>query len=152
MGNFPKIAAASDARGITPAASSELVRMRMSKQRRRDTKPELQVRKALYSRGIRYRVDVRPEPDLRSRADIAWKRLRLAVFIDGCFWHSCPKHRTSPKTNKDWWEEKLRNNIIRDRRCDADLAARGWTVLRFWEHEDPVRIADSICTQIRILQ
>jgi DNA mismatch endonuclease, patch repair protein len=138
--------------GSRPTASSALVRSRMSKQRRRDTQPELLVRQILHSRGIRYRVDTRPEPDLRCKADIVWKGMHLIVFIDGCFWHGCPEHATRPKANEKWWARKLDGNIWRDRRTDAELAARGWKVLRFWEHEEPVAVADAICAQLDALR
>lgn len=128
-----------------PAASSESVRLQMSKQRRRDTEAELLVRKVLHARGVRYRIDARPEPDLRCKADIMWRSLRLVVFIDGCFWHGCPMHATRPKANGEWWAQKLDTNIRRDRRTDAELTERGWTVMRFWEHEEPTAVADAIC-------
>lgn len=124
----------------------------MSRQRNRDTEPELLVRQILYSRGIRYRVNVAPEPGLRCKADILWRGLRLAVFIDGCFWHGCPKHATRPKANEAWWAEKLDGNVRRDRRLDVELATRGWVVLRFWEHEEPVAVADTICAELSRLR
>lgn len=138
--------------GKRPPASSAIVRSQMSKQRRRDTQPELLVRQILHSRGIRYRVDTRPEPGLRCKADIMWKGLHLIVFIDGCFWHGCPEHATRPKANQEWWARKLDGNIWRDRRTEAELAARGWRVLRFWEHEEPVTVADAICVQLEVLR
>jgi len=116
----------------------------MRQQLRRDTKPEIAVRQHLHALGIRYRVDVKLEPDLRTRGDIAWRGLRLTVFIDGCFWHGCPIHATAPKANAGWWREKLDANIFRDRRADDALRDRGWTVLRFWEHDDPEAIAVEI--------
>jgi DNA mismatch endonuclease, patch repair protein len=116
----------------------------MQAQRRRDTDAELQVRKRLHAAGVRYRVDVRLEKDLRIRGDIVWRGLRIVVFIDGCYWHGCPDHATRPKTNADWWAQKLDGNIARDRRADRDLSARGWTVLRFWEHEDPTEVVAAI--------
>ncbi len=128
-----------------PPASSPSVRYRMSRQQRRDTQPEILVRRVLHSRGVRYRVDAVPEPGLRCKADLVWRGLRLAVFIDGCFWHGCPEHATRPKANEAWWAEKLDGNIQRDRRTDEELTSRGWTVLRFWEHEQPATVADSIC-------
>lgn len=133
---------------MRPAASSESVRSRMSRQRRRDTKPEVQVRKILHARGIRYRVNGAPEAGMRCKADIVWRGLRLAVFIDGCFWHGCPEHATRPKANEAWWAEKLDGNKRRDRRTDAELTSRGWTVLRFWEHEQPAAVADAICATL----
>lgn len=131
-----------------PVASSVSVRSRMSRQRRRDTQAEMLVRQLLHARGVRYRVDARPEPDLRCKGDILWRGLRLIVFIDGCFWHACPDHATSPRANGDWWASKLAENVRRDRRTDSELAARGWTVLRFWEHEEPAAVADAICARL----
>jgi len=124
----------------------------MKQQLRRDTKPEMAVRQQLHALGIRYRVDVKLEPDLRTRGDIAWHGLRLAVFIDGCFWHGCPIHATAPKANADWWREKLDANIIRDRRADDALRDRGWTVLRFWEHDAPEAIAAEISRSLEQLR
>ncbi|WP_194786805.1 very short patch repair endonuclease [Mycobacteroides abscessus] len=124
----------------------------MSRQRRSDTQPELLVRRILHARGIRYRVNSVMEPGLRCRADIAWRRLQLAVFIDGCFWHGCPDHATRPKANSDWWAKKLDENTARDRRTDMQLTARGWTVLRFWEHEEPNAVADAICESLTRLR
>ena len=108
----------------------------------------MSVRQRLHARGVRYRVDARPEPDLRYKGDIIWRCLRLVVFIDGCFWHVCPDHATTPRANGDWWARKLAENVRRDRRTDSDLAARGWMVLRFWEHEDPVAVTDAICARL----
>jgi DNA mismatch endonuclease (patch repair protein) len=124
----------------------------MSQQRRRDTKAEMRVRQILHSRGIRYRVNAAPEPGLKGKADIVWRGLRLAVFIDGCFWHGCPEHATRPKANEAWWAEKLDGNIRRDRRTDLQLTDRGWTVLRFWEHERPDEVADTICNTLAELR
>lgn len=116
----------------------------MEGQARRDTKPELEVRRRLHARGVRYRVDVRPESDLRLRGDLVWKGRRLVVFIDGCYWHGCPLHRTHPKANAEWWQEKIEANVARDRRHDRALRERGWRVLRFWEHEDADAVVDAI--------
>ena len=138
--------------GSRPAASSASVRARMSKQRRRDTQAELRVRQILHARGIRYRVDVRPAADLRCKADLMWRGLGLVVFIDGCFWHGCPDHATRPRANKEWWARKLDGNIQRDRRLDAELTARGWTVIRFWEHEDSTAVADAITVHLEALR
>lgn len=103
-------------------------------QAQRDTAPELRYRRELYSRGFRYRVDHRIAP-LRRRADIAFPGRKVVVFIDGCFWHGCPEHGTIPKSNREWWIEKLRGNAQRDRETDALLSADGWRVVRIWEHE-----------------
>ena len=109
----------------------------MKGNRRRDTLPELALRRALHARGLRYRVDhlVHPEGHRPVRVDVAFTRLKLAVFVDGCFWHGCPQHGTVPTTNRAYWEPKLTNNVERDRRIDAALVAQGWTVIRIWEHD-----------------
>lgn len=80
----------------------------------------------------------------RRRADIVFSRARIAVFVDGCFWHSCPDHATRPTRNAAWWAEKLAKNVARDRETDAVLISAGWTVLRFWEHDDPALAAEAI--------
>ncbi len=127
-----------------PEPASAHARSRMERQRRRDTLPELAVRRELHRRGIRFRVDVKPEPDLRMRGDLVWKRRKIVIMIDGCYWHGCPTHGTSPKSNAEWWNTKIGANIERDRRHDLALRERGWTVTRFWEHEDPLLVADAI--------
>ena len=109
----------------------------MSRQRRRDTGPELAVRQRLHALGYRYRVDHRPLPDLRARGDLVFTRARVVVFVDGCFWHRCPQHATSPRHNGDWWQAKLDANVARDRATDRRLADAGWRVVRSWEHEAP---------------
>ncbi|MGP3707806.1 very short patch repair endonuclease [Gordonia paraffinivorans] len=135
-----------------PSPSSPAVRSRMSRQKSRDTAPEIAVRRRLHARGIRYRIDVRLESDMRTRADIAWRSLQLAVFIDGCFWHGCPEHATRPAANRDWWANKLETNVARDRRTDEALRERGWVVRRFWEHQDPGEISEEIIQTIRELR
>lgn len=109
----------------------------MVRQRRRDTKPELALRRAMHARGWRYRVDMAPLPKMRRRADLVFTRLKVAVFVDGCFWHRCPIHGTVPKNNRDWWIAKLDGNEARDRDTDERLAAAGWAVVRIWEHAAP---------------
>ena len=101
----------------------------MENQGRRDTKPELAVRSAVWRRGLRYRVDVSPIKGMRSRADLVFTRAKVAVFVDGCFWHSCPEHLTIPKANREWWVDKLEANVARDRRVDEDLRSAGWRVV-----------------------
>jgi DNA mismatch endonuclease (patch repair protein) len=129
---------------MRPAASSGAALNRMKLQARRDTQPEIQLRRELWRRGLRYRVDVAVLPGLRRRADIAFTRQRVAVFVDGCFWHACPKHATFPRSNKDWWAEKLNANVARDRDTDRRLRAAGWMVIRIWEHRDPGEAAEAI--------
>lgn len=133
-------------------ASSEGVTARMSRQRRRDTKPELSIRRILHSRGYRYRV-AWPIPGMPRRSvDIAFTRARLAVFVDGCFWHSCPVHATSPVANGEWWSEKLAKNRARDAATSAHLAGLGWTVVRIWEHESPDDAAQLILEHLRTMR
>lgn len=109
----------------------------------RDTSPELAVRRLLHAAGLRYRVDFAPLGG-RRRADIVFTRKRIAVFIDGCFWHGCPIHATRPKANADYWVPKLERNIERDHETTTTLESAGWTVLRFWEHEMPTDVAEAI--------
>ncbi len=116
----------------------------MARQRRRDTAPEVALRRELHARGRRFRVDLAVPGLPRRRSDVAFTRRRVAVFVDGCFWHDCPVHRTTPVTNGTWWAEKLRRNTERDRETTDHLRALGWTVLRFWEHEDPRSCADAV--------
>lgn len=111
--------------------------------RGRDITPELAVRRLLHAAGLRYRVDYAPLGG-RRRADIVFTRRRIAVFIDGCFWHGCPEHATAPKTNAGYWGPKLERNTVRDRETDASLLDAGWLVLRFWEHEPATAVADEI--------
>lgn len=132
-----------------PTASSPAVSERMSAARRRDTKAELLVRREAHRRGLRYRVDA-PLPGMpRRRADMLFTRAKVAVFIDGCFWHACPEHRTSPKANGSWWAAKLAKNVERDRDTDRHLESIGWTVLRFWEHELAEPVVDRIEAVVR---
>ncbi|YCN58615.1 very short patch repair endonuclease [Rhodococcus erythropolis] len=117
---------------------------RMSAQRRRDTKPEIALRRELHRRGLRYFVDRAPVKGVRRRADLVFPRRKVAVFVDGCFWHSCPQHATFPKHNAQWWTDKLAANVVRDRDTDARLTEQGWTVIRIWEHEDPLVAAERV--------
>lgn len=103
----------------------------------RDTRPELALRRHLHVAGLRYRVDRAPLPDLRRRADLVFGPARVAVFVDGCFWHGCPEHGNQPKTNEAWWAAKLQRNRDRDADTDRRLLAAGWLPVRVWEHEDP---------------
>lgn len=117
---------------------------RFRHQSRRDTAHELAVRKLLHRSGVRYRVDVTVVPGSRVRPDIVWRGRRITVFLDGCFWHACPDHQHWPKANAAWWRVKIEANVARDRRADAMLRERGWTVVRFWEHERPADVVASI--------
>jgi DNA mismatch endonuclease (patch repair protein) len=115
----------------------------MERQRQRDTQPELALRRELHRRGLRYRLDV-VVVGKRRRVDIAFTRARVAVFVDGCFWHSCPQHLTVPKNNQAWWIDKLSANVRRDRASNAELAEAGWRVVRVWEHEPCSMAANKI--------
>ncbi|MGI9091522.1 MAG: very short patch repair endonuclease [Gemmatimonadaceae bacterium] len=121
----------------------------MQGNRARDTAPELAVRRNLHSMGLRYRVNVRPVPSLRRTADIAFLRQRIAVFIDGCYWHGCPDHYTAPKANAQFWREKVQRNRSRDMETHQRLTDEGWTVLRFWTHEDPADTAAAVAAAVQ---
>ncbi|WP_395658099.1 very short patch repair endonuclease [Nocardioides sp.] len=130
-------------------ASSPASRKVMQGNRSRDTSPELAVRRRLHAAGLRFRVAHRPEPSLRRTADIVFTKQRIAVFIDGCYWHACPQHRTIARSNAPYWAEKLRRNVARDADTTAQLCAAGWTVLRFWEHEEPDQVAAAVVVAVR---
>lgn len=115
---------------------------------RRDTAPEARVRTALWRRGLRFRKNHRPVGHLKCEADVLFNRARVAVFIDGCFWHGCPVHGNLPKANNDYWSRKLTRNIERDRTNRAALEAAGWVVIQVWEHEDPQLAADRIAAHV----
>lgn len=129
-------------------ASSREVRASMKGNRGRDTSPEVRLRAALHARGLRYRVSVRPLPELRRTADIVFPKARLAVFVDGCFWHGCPEHHRPAKTNSEFWGTKIVDNKRRDAETNQTLAERGWTVIRCWEHEDPGTVVDQVVTAL----
>jgi DNA mismatch endonuclease (patch repair protein) len=114
---------------------------RFQRMPRDSTKPELALRRELHRRGLRFRVN---DARLPGRPDLAFSRARVAVFVDGCFWHRCPEHGTLPRNNRDWWLAKLDRNVARDRCKDVALGALGWTVLHVWEHEPAAAAADRI--------
>jgi DNA mismatch endonuclease (patch repair protein) len=128
----------------TPSASSPAALRRMQSARQRDTKPELELRSALHRKGLRFFVNRAPLSAVRRRADVVFPRLRVAVYVDGCFWHGCPLHGTWPKANADWWREKIERNRERDRDTDRRLADANWTVVRVWEHESTDEAADRV--------
>lgn len=121
----------------------------MARTGRRDTKPELELRRVLYSRGLRYRVDRPVLTGVRRRPDLVFIGSRVAVFVDGCFWHGCPEHATWPASNAAFWREKIEANRKRDADTNARLAAAGWTVVRVWEHENPIVAADCVEAAVR---
>lgn len=123
----------------------------MRANRRRDTAPELALRRILHRLGLRYRVDfpIRPTGERLMRPDIVFPARRIAVYVDGCFWHGCPLHGSRAATNQAYWDEKIATNKARDARVTAALKSDGWTVLRFWEHEDPADAARRIKELVR---
>lgn len=127
-----------------PGAISQGLSERMSRAARRDTAPELALRQELHRRGRRYGVVVRVPGRNRRTIDIAFTKAKLAVFVDGCFWHGCPRHGTKPTHNSEWWVTKLAANEGRDRDTDEHLAAEGWAVLRIWEHVPSTAAADQV--------
>jgi len=132
----------------TPRASSDVIRRRMETTKRRDTGPELQLRRLLHRAGLRYRVDQIALAGMRSRADVIFRSARVAVFVNGCFWHGCPRHATWPKANARWWKDKISANRARDLRVDQQLRAAGWAVVRVWEHDSPALCARRIISLI----
>jgi DNA (cytosine-5)-methyltransferase 1 len=127
-------------------ASSPQSRARMQRQKQKSTKPEVVMRRELTALGLRYQLQVRPEPELRNRLDIVFKGPKVVVDIRGCFWHSCPEHGTKPKLNADRWADKLRRNRERDAEMISTLERRGWVVCVVWEHDDPVAKAKEVAT------
>jgi DNA mismatch endonuclease, patch repair protein len=127
-----------------PEASSAGALRRMRTQRRRDTRPELALRRELYRRGLRYRVDRAVLSQGRRRHDIVFVGARLVVEVRGCFWHCCPLHASSPKANGSWWSEKLARNVVRDQETEGLLNRADWRLLVVWEHEDIIEAADRV--------
>ncbi|MFB6984779.1 MULTISPECIES: very short patch repair endonuclease [unclassified Streptomyces] len=132
----------------TAKPSSPSVSARMSSQASRDTAPEVAVRKLLHASGYRYRLNERVPGMSRRTIDIAFTRAKVAVLIDGCFWHGCPTHATQPKANAEWWRQKLDRNMARDLETTEHLTGAGWTVLRFWEHERPAVVAEQVAAAV----
>jgi DNA mismatch endonuclease (patch repair protein) len=130
-------------------ALNEGIRRSMQGNRSRDTVPEMTVRKLLHAAGFRYRVAARPIPTLRRTADILFTRAKIAVFIDGCFWHGCPDHYVEPKSHVDYWRPKIERNMSRDLETTAQLEDAGWIVLRYWSHELSPTIAESVADRVR---
>ncbi|MHB1430996.1 MAG: very short patch repair endonuclease [Streptosporangiaceae bacterium] len=133
-----------------PAPSSPGRSANMRANRRVDTGPELALRRALHRRGYRYRKDLRLDlaSGARVRPDIVFTARKVAVFVDGCFWHCCPEHGTKPAANTWYWEPKLRRNVERDRAADTALRAAGWTVVRLWEHESLDAAVDAVAEAV----
>jgi DNA mismatch endonuclease, patch repair protein len=136
-------------RSRAPSASSALIRRVMQANTGRETRPEKTVRRFLHRTGLRFRKDLRPVPALRCAADLVFPRAKVCIFIDGCFWHGCPKHFCVPGSNSAWWAEKIEANRVRDRRNDAYLKREGWQVIRLWEHEVSSKVLATLASTIR---
>lgn len=130
-------------------ATSAAVRAVMRANRGRDTGPELALRRMLHNRGLRYRVNTKPLPEVRRRADVVFPRARVAVFIDGCFWHGCRDHYRPATKNAEFWREKIESNQARDTETNMRLEAAGWTVIRIWEHDDFEQAAERVDQLVR---
>lgn len=137
------------AKPYEPWASSDGVRAVMQANQRRDSKPEMAVRRLVHAAGFRYRVDAKPLTDFNRRADLVFTRARVAVFVDGCYWHGCPEHGTIAKANAAYWATKIARNRERDHETDRVLRERGWTVVRVWEHEEPNDVVERVVRVLR---
>lgn len=135
-----------------PSPTSAAVSAVMRANRKRDTGPELRLRSALHRRGLRFRVHLPiVVGELRVVPDVVFPRARLALFADGCLWHRCPQHGSSPGSNAEYWSAKLARNVDRDRRVNDGLRAAGYNVIRVWEHEiaaDPAAVADAVAVAV----
>jgi DNA mismatch endonuclease (patch repair protein) len=138
--------------GYEPWASRPAVRRVMQGNRKRDTRPEVALRRAVHACGLRYRVAARPLPGQPWTADLVFAGPRLAVFLDGCYWHGCPEHFTCPRVNTAYWSSKIERNRARDARVDAELQAAGWATLRIWEHEPTSSAEERVMAAVRSLR
>ena len=129
---------------VTASPSSHEASLRMTRVRQKGTRCEVELRRALHARGLRYRLQVPLLTKPLRVADIVFTRRKLAIFVDGCFWHGCPEHGTSPKSNADFWRDKIETNKRRDLDTTRRLTEAGWRVIRVWEHEDAEEAADRI--------
>ncbi|BCJ70676.1 hypothetical protein CS0771_02200 [Catellatospora sp. IY07-71] len=130
-------------------ATSDGTRASMRANRSRDTKPELALRRAVHALGLRYRVCSRPLLEVRRTADMVFSRQKVAVYLDGCFWHGCPSHHRAPRANGEYWSAKVERNRARDRSTDQALADAGWLTIRVWEHEDMAEAALRVVSAVR---
>lgn len=130
-------------------ASSQAVRNSMQGNKNRDTKPEMIVRRKLHASGLRYRVHARPIKEWNRRADLVFPRAKIAVFVNGCFWHGCSQHYSVPKTNTNYWSPKIERNVERDAETSRRLKSEGWLVIVLWEHENLSRAAERSAVRIR---
>ena len=138
-----------DSRQRRPPSSSIEASQRMKRVRQRDTGLEIALRRELHRAGLRFRIQRQVLASIRRKADVVFPTAKVAIFVDGCFWHACPLHATWPKANADWWREKLTSNVHRDRETDAAFFSAGWRCVRVWGHEDPVTAAMTILALVR---
>jgi DNA mismatch endonuclease (patch repair protein) len=131
-------------KNTVPHASSDAALKRMRAAKSRDTAPEKAIRSAIHRRGLRFRVDVKPLKEINRRADVVFRSVKVAVFVDGCFWHGCPIHGTQAKANAEFWHIKIKQNQERDADTTQLLEEAGWKVIRVWEHEDAYKASDRI--------
>ena len=136
-------------RSTRPAPSSVAAERRLVAQVTKDTGPELMLRRALHRAGLRYRVHLRAVTGSRREIDIAFPGAKVAIFVDGCFWHGCDEHPRSSKAHSAWWARKIAENRSRDADTDQRLLDDGWTVIRVWEHETPSEAADRVARAVR---
>ncbi|GCD99409.1 very short patch repair endonuclease [Embleya hyalina] len=133
---------------VTSLTTTDATRARMSRQRSKDTGVEVALRRVLHGMGLRYRVHRRPLKGVRREADVVFGPAKVAVYVDGCFWHGCPVHATWPKRNAEFWKTKIEGNRTRDADTDRRMAEAGWLVVRVWEHEDAAvaaaRVRDAV--------
>jgi DNA mismatch endonuclease (patch repair protein) len=141
--------AANNKRIGTPAPSSEAALKRMQAARPRDTAPEKALRSSLHNRGLRFRVDQKIIQELNRKADIVFRSAKVAVFVDGCFWHGCPIHGTHAKANAEFWKNKIERNQARDLDTNNRLNKAGWRIVRVWEHEDPEKVSKKIYSLVK---
>nr|WP_269436139.1 very short patch repair endonuclease [Saccharothrix sp. NRRL B-16348] len=125
------------------------MRASMRGNRGRDTAPEMRLRSMLHARGLRYRVSTRPMVEVRRTADVVFPRVKVAVFVDGCYWHGCPEHYRPASTNSEFWRQKIEGNKQRDETTNRLLGEAGWTVIRAWEHEDPAAVVERVARAVR---
>lgn len=127
-----------------PTPSSEAALKRMQSAKPRDTAPEKALRSALHSKGLRFRIDQKIIKKLNRKADIVFRSAKVAVLVDGCFWHGCPFHGTRAKANAEFWKNKIAHNQARDLDTNVQFKKAGWRVVRVWEHEDPGKVSQKI--------
>ena len=135
-----------------PIPSSEAALKRMQAAKPKDTAPEMAIRSALHRRGLYYCVDAKPLKELNRRADIIFRPARVAIFVDGCFWHGCPIHGTQARANAEFWRLKIKRNQERDKDTNKQLENAGWKVIRVWEHEDPEKASEKIYNIVKECQ